>query len=62
MRFKWDSSTVLVQLWPKPNGKVSVSITDNNLTTAAMVEERRAKWRTALGALATFLGAQAAMT
>jgi hypothetical protein len=57
VRFKWDDTTVLLQLWPKPNGKVSVQVTNSKLPAAAAVEERRAKWRTALGALATFLSA-----
>ena len=57
VRFKWDDTTVLLQLWPKPNGKVSVQVTNSKLPAAAAVEEHRAKWRTALGALATFLSA-----
>jgi hypothetical protein len=57
VRFSWDDSSVLVQLWPKSNGKVSVTVTNGRLADAAMVEDRRAKWRTALGAIATFLTA-----
>jgi hypothetical protein len=57
VRFKWDDTSVLVQLWPRPNGKVSVTVTNGKLANAAMVEERRAKWRTALEAVATYLSA-----
>lgn len=34
------------------SGKVSVVVTNSKLADTAMVEERRALWRTALGALA----------
>jgi hypothetical protein len=56
-RFKWNGTTVLVQLWPNRKGKISVTVTNGKLANAEMVEERRAKWRAALGALATFLSA-----
>jgi hypothetical protein len=57
VRFKWNDTTVLVQLWPKPKGKVSVTVTNGKLASAEMVEERRRKWRAALASLATFLSA-----
>jgi len=51
-RFKWGDTTVQLYLYPKPGNKVSVVATNTKLADGAMVEERRALWRTALGALA----------
>ena len=57
-RYKWDGTTVQFYVTPKPAGKSSVVASNLNLATPAMVDDRRAKWRTALGALATFLSAK----
>jgi hypothetical protein len=54
-RYKWGGTTVQFYLIPKAGGKVSVVVTNAKLTGAAMVEERRAQWRTALNALAGIL-------
>jgi hypothetical protein len=51
-RYKWDGTTVQFYLLPKTGGKVSVVVTNTQLPRAAMVEERRTQWRTALNALA----------
>jgi len=50
-RYKWGGTTVQLYLLPKPGGKVSVVVTNSKLSESAMVEERRALWRTALDAL-----------
>jgi hypothetical protein len=51
-RYNWGKTTVQLYLQPKAGGKVSVVATNMKLTGAAMVEERRALWRTALDSLA----------
>jgi hypothetical protein len=55
LRYKWDGTTVQFYLLPKTGGKVSVVVTNSQLPRAAMVEERRTQWRTALNALAARL-------
>jgi hypothetical protein len=56
-RFKWSGSTVQLNVYPKPGGKLSLVATNSKLSSAAMVEQRRTRLRTALGAVATFLTA-----
>lgn len=51
-RYKWGDTTVQLYLIAKPGNKVSVVATNSKLADGAMVEERRALWRTALAALA----------
>jgi hypothetical protein len=51
-RYKWAGTTVQLHLIAKPGHKVSVVATNSKLADGAMVEERRALWRTALDALA----------
>ena len=51
-RYKWDGTTVQFYLLPKTADKVSVVVTNTQLSRAAMVDERRAQWRAALKALA----------
>ncbi len=54
-RYKWDGTTVQFYLSPKPGGKVSVVVANTKMPGAAMVDERRAQWRTALNAVAALL-------
>ena len=51
-RYKWGDTTVQLYLLPKAGGKGSIVVTNSKLTDGAMVEERRALWRTALNAVA----------
>ena len=51
-RYKWGSTTVQFNLLPKTNGRTTVAVTHIKLDSARAVEERRAEWRAALGALA----------
>ncbi len=51
-RYKWGGTTVQLYLLPKPGGKVALVATNSKLANGAMVEERRAQWRTALNAVA----------
>ena len=54
-RYKWGDTTVQLNLLPKPGGKLTIVITHGKLTDGAMVEQRRALWRTALDAIARSL-------
>ena len=54
-RYKWDGTTVQLYVYPKPGGKVSVVVSNTRLPAAALVEERREQWRTALAAIAALL-------
>ncbi len=51
LRYKWDGTTVQFYLAAKA-GKVSVVVVNTQLPRAAMVDERRTQWKTALNALA----------
>lgn len=51
-RYKWGDTTVQFYLLPRPGGKLSLVVSNSGLPTAAMVDERRAQWRTTLDALA----------
>jgi hypothetical protein len=55
LRYKWDGTTVQFYLLPKTGDKLSVVVTNTRLLGAAMLEERRTQWRTALNALARHL-------
>jgi hypothetical protein len=51
-RYKWSGTTVQLNLLPKAGGKLTIVITNSKLADGAMVEQRRALWRTALEAIA----------
>lgn len=51
-RYKWDGTIVQFYLLPKPGGKVSLVVQHTKLAGAVAVEERRAQWKTAVGAVA----------
>jgi len=51
-RYKWGDTVVQFYVLPKQGAKVSLVVTHARLADAAMVETRRAQWRTALGAVA----------
>ena len=52
-RYKWNDTTVQLNLLPKPGGKLTIVITNGKLADSAMVERRRALWRAALDAIAS---------
>ena len=56
MRYKWDDTIVEVYLAPKAGGKSSIVAVSKKLGNAALVDERRGQWRSALAALASSLG------
>jgi hypothetical protein len=53
-RYKWDGTTVQFYLIPKAS-KVSLAVQHTKLPTADSVDERRAQWRSAFGALAAYV-------
>ena len=54
-RYKWDDTSVQLDLLPKSGGKVSVVVQHTKLAQSEMVEQRRAQWKVAFGALAAQL-------
>jgi hypothetical protein len=51
-RYKWDDVTVQFNLYPKGPGKTSFVVSNLNLPGADAVDEYRAKWKAAFGAIA----------
>jgi hypothetical protein len=51
-RYKWDGTTVQLNMYPKPGGKVSLVVQHTGLPSAAAVEERRKVWKGVLAAVA----------
>lgn len=54
-RYKWNDTTVQFYLEPKPGGKTSVIVQHAKLPGASSVEQHRAQWKKALGAVATLV-------
>ena len=54
-RYKWGDTTVQFYLQPKAGNKLSVVVTNMNLASPEMVEQRRAVWRETLNSLAEIL-------
>jgi len=54
-RYKWNGTTVQFHLLPKSPVKTSFAVGHMALADAAAVETSRAKWKTALAALAQYL-------
>jgi hypothetical protein len=55
LRYRWDDTVVEVYIQPKTVEKSSIVAVNKKLSRQALVDERRAKWRRALNALATSL-------
>jgi hypothetical protein len=55
LTYAWDSTAVELYLLPKTGGKSSIVAVSKKLPAPALVDERRAQWRAALGGLAAFL-------
>lgn len=56
-RYKWDTGTVQFYMSPKAGGKYTVNVQHMKLARAADVDAYRAKWKTALNALAASFSA-----
>lgn len=56
VRIPWDGASVLISIIGKPRGGSTTVVAGNdNLTRESLVEERRAQWKVALGALKAHL-------
>ena len=55
LRYAWDGTIVEVYLAPKGDSKSTIVAVSKELPKAPLVDERRAQWRTVLGALALHL-------
>jgi hypothetical protein len=55
LRYRWDDTVVEMYVYPKTAEKASIVAVSKKLGSQALVDERRAQWRLALGALATSL-------
>lgn len=51
-RYKWNDSTVQMNMYPKGPSKTSLVVQHMNFTDAESVETHRAKWKTAFNAIA----------
>jgi hypothetical protein len=51
-RYKWNDTTVQLYLYPKPGGKISVTVQHTKLAGAKAVDTHRGQWKAALAALA----------
>jgi hypothetical protein len=58
-RYRWSDTVVQFNLYPKAGGKAQVAVTHSKLPSADLLEARRAQWRTAMAALAAYLGDRA---
>jgi hypothetical protein len=54
LRYPWDGPTVEILVYGKPNG-ASVVASNAGLSEAALVEQRRSRWRAALESLKAHL-------
>jgi hypothetical protein len=56
-RYRWGATAVQIYAQPKTGGKTIITVAHSKLPDAATLETRRAQWRAALSALATYLAA-----
>ncbi len=52
LRYKWDGTIVQLYAYPKPGGKIALTVQHTKLADAEAVETYRSKWKTAFGLLA----------
>jgi hypothetical protein len=56
-RYKWDDTVVQLYAYPKPGGKLALTVQHTKLTNGDAVELYRAQWKTALVLLADYFKA-----
>jgi hypothetical protein len=56
-RYKWDGTIVQLYAYPKPGGKLALTVQHTRLANADAVEQSRRQWKTALGLLADYFTA-----
>lgn len=54
-RYRWDDTIVQLYAYPKPAGKLALTVQHTKLPDGGAVERYRAQWKTAFGRLAEFL-------
>jgi hypothetical protein len=56
-RYRWDDSIVQLYAYPKPGGKMALTVQHTKLADGNAVERYRSQWKTAFGLLADSLNA-----
>ena len=56
-RYKWDDAIVQLYAYPKPGGKIALTVQHTKLRDADSVETYRRQWKTAFGLLADYFAA-----
>lgn len=56
-RYKWDDTIVQLYAYPKPGGKIALTVQHTGLTSGDAVDNYRRQWKTALGLLAGYFAA-----
>jgi hypothetical protein len=56
-RYKWDDTIVQLYAYPKPGGKLALTVQHTKLADGDAVERYRAQWKTAFGLLADYFTA-----
>lgn len=56
-RYKWDGTIVQLYAYPKPGGKLALTVQHTRLANADSVETHRRQWKSALGRLAGYFTA-----
>ena len=56
-RYRWDGTIVQLYAYPKPGGKMALTVQHTKLADADAVERHRGQWRTAFNLLAGYFNA-----
>jgi hypothetical protein len=56
-RYKWDSTIVQLYAYPKPGGKITLTVQHTKLADAGAVERYRREWKAAFGLLGDYFAA-----
>ena len=56
-RYKWDDTIVQLYAYPKPGGKLALTVQHTKLANGDAVERYRSQWKTAFGLLADYFNA-----
>jgi hypothetical protein len=56
-RYRWNGTVVQLYAYPKPGGKIALTVQHTKLANAGAVEKYRAEWKAALGLLADYFTA-----
>ena len=56
-RYRWDGTIVQLYAYPKPGGKMALTVQHTKLANGDAVEKYRSQWKTAFGLLADYFNA-----